>query len=154
MRKSCGSLSKVHFAHPFLSSVGQREKCLRRNHCCHQKWNYEWNQQFQEHVVPVAPKHIFAIQCLIQAVILCSRHIFPPCDRKVIQSRPQGSRLTQSATMPGCQPDLTWEKPESQFWGSTYISIHYFITQNYQQCAFTTNIMECDINDGTRSKAW
>ena len=123
MRKSCGSLSKVHFAHPFLSSVGQREKCLRRNHGCHQKWNYEWNQQFQEHVVPVAPKHIFAIQCLIQAVILCSRHIFPPCDRKVRQSRPQGSRLTQSATMPGCQPDLTWEKPESQFWGSTYLYI-------------------------------
>ena len=123
MRKSCGSLSKVHFAHPFLSSVGQREKCLRRNHCCHQKWNYEWNQQFQEHVVPVAPKHIFAIQCLIQAVILCSRHIFPPCDRMVRQSRPQGSRLTQSATMPGCQPDLTWEKPESLFWGSTYLYI-------------------------------
>ena len=177
MRKSCGSLSKVHFAHPFLSSVGQREKCLRRNHRCHQKWNYEWNQQFQEHVVPVAPKHIFAIQCLIQAVILCSRHTFPPCDRKVRQSRPQGSRLQlcQGANLtspgrnqrasfgaqpiytllhhaklpnsvllqpiswkvtstmgPGVKPEKrasridliwsgTWEKPESLFWGFTYL---------------------------------
>ena len=34
------------------------------------------------------------------------------------------------------------------------LSIHYFITQNYQQCAFTTSIMESDINDGTRSEAW